>query len=44
MFIGKNCLMSFKSGNYLMPKADKLKHQKVKLSQKFRNIPKYNYS
>lgn len=26
-FIGKSCLMSLKSGNYLMP-IDKLKHQK----------------
>lgn len=36
--------MSLKSGSYLMPKVDKLKHQKVELSLKFCNIPKCNYS
>lgn len=44
MFVGKSCLISLKSGNYVMPKVDKLKHQKVKLSLKFHNILKCNYS
>lgn len=43
IFVGKSRLVSLKSGNYLMPKVDKLKNPKVKLSLKF-HIPKYNYS
>lgn len=42
IFIGKSRLVSLESGNYLMPKVDKLKNPKVKLSLKF-HIPKCNY-